>query len=173
MKGQRYNTPNLCPSFKSGYIGISVWAAFSTRGRTPLVLIDGTLNRDKYQAILEGNVIPFSVQHYGTTENVVYQQDNCRPHRAKSIRHFMDAKQINLMTWPSQSLDLNPIENAWAVSKKKLRTRPTYPTNTTELFNVLQSEWLSIPYEYFTKLVRSMPTRVSLVKLNRGKSTMY
>ena len=40
MKGDRYNSSNLVPSFKSGYVSISVWAAFSTRGRTPLVLID-------------------------------------------------------------------------------------------------------------------------------------
>ena len=32
---------------------------------------------------------------------------------------------------------------------------------------------MSIPEEYFTKPVRSMPTRVTLVKLNRGKSTKY
>ena len=43
LKGQRYNASNLCPSFKSGYIGISVWAAFSMRGRTHPVLIGGTL----------------------------------------------------------------------------------------------------------------------------------
>ena len=143
------------------------------RGRAPLVLIDGTLNKDKYQAILEAHVIPLSGQHYGSTENMVYQQDNCGSHRAKSVSDFMDAKQINLMTWPSQSLDLDSIENAWTILKKKLQARPTYPTNTTELFNVLHSEWLSIAYEYFTKLVRSMPTRVSLVKLNRGKSIKY
>ena len=85
----------------------------------------------------------------------------------------MDAKQINLMTWPSQSPDLNSYENASAVLKKMFSARPTYPTNTTEVFNVLQIEWLSIPDEYFTKLVRSMPTRVSLVKLIKGKSTEY
>ncbi len=48
-----------------------------------------------------------------------------------------------------------------------------YLTNTADLFNILQSDWMSIPGEYLVKLVLSMPTRVRLVKLNRGKSTKY
>ena len=143
------------------------------RGRTLPVIIDGTFNREKYQAILELQVIPFSVQHYRSTESMVYQKDNCGPHRAKSIRDVMGAKQINLMTWLPQSPDLNLIKNAWAVLKKKLCARPNYPMNNTELFYVPQSEGLSISDEYFAILIRSMPTRVSPVKLNRGKSIKY
>ncbi len=37
---QSCNASNLSPSFKSGYIGFSVWAAFFTPGRTSLVLND-------------------------------------------------------------------------------------------------------------------------------------
>ena len=72
----------------------------------------------------------------------------------------MDAKHINLMTCSSQNPDLHPNDNAWAVLKK-LHARPTSLTNTTELFNVLQSECVSIPDEYFKKLVCLMPNRVS------------
>ncbi len=85
----------------------------------------------------------------------------------------MDAKGINTMKWPPHSPDLNPIENAWSMLKRMLRRRTRFPTNTSELFNVLQEECMSIPDSYFTKLVRSMPTRVKLVKVNRGKSTKY
>ena len=68
---------------------------------------------------MEEHVIPFPVQHYGSTENMAYQQDNFGLHRPKSVREFMDAKQINLMTWPFQSPDSNPIEDVWAIMKKK------------------------------------------------------
>ena len=77
------------------------------------------------------------------------------------------------MNWPAQSPDLNPIENACSMLKRKLRRRLRFPTNTTELFSVLQEEWMSIPDSYFTNLVRLMPTRSNLVKINRGKSTKY
>ena len=54
-----------------------------------------------------------------------------------------------------------------------LRRRPKFPTNTTELFYVLQEGWMSIPDSYFTNIVRSMPTRANLVMMNRGKSIKY
>ncbi len=42
---RRYVTANNLPTFKSGYVVISVRAAFSGRVRTPLICIDGTLNK--------------------------------------------------------------------------------------------------------------------------------
>ena len=54
-----------------------------------------------------------------------------------------------------------------------LRIRQRFPTDNTELFNAPQEEWMSIPDIYFRNLVRSMPSIVNLVKINRGKSTKY
>ena len=124
LSEQRYNPINICLSFKSESIDISIWAAFSTCGRTLLVLFAVTLNRDKYKDTLSAHVIPFSVQHY--------QQDNCGPHRTKSITNYMEARRMKVIKWLSQSQDLNPIENAWAMLKKKLRA--------IDLFDVLQAD---------------------------------
>ncbi len=140
LPGQCFNISNIFPSFKYGYIGISVWAAFSTRGLSPLALIDWTLNREKCQAILKAHVVPFSIQHYGSTENTVYQQDNCGLHQDMFIGAYIEAKRINLMKWSSQSPDYDPIKNEWAILKKRLHARPTYPTNTANLFNILRSQ---------------------------------
>ena len=94
-------------------------------------------------------------------------------HRAKSIAAYLDANDVNVMKWPPQSPDLNPIENAWAFLKRKVRECPTYARNVDDLFQILQEEWLAIPTEYFVSLVRSMPTRVSIVKRNKGGATKY
>ncbi len=72
-EGERHKTFNLISSFKSGYVGISIWAGFSTLGRLQLVLIDGTFNKEKYQNILEAQVIPFATKHYGSIENFTFQ----------------------------------------------------------------------------------------------------
>ncbi len=46
-QGERYRTVNMVPTFKSGFESISVWAAFSLKGRTPLIRIEGSLNQTK------------------------------------------------------------------------------------------------------------------------------
>ncbi len=94
---QRYDTKYILPTFKSGYICISVWAAFSARGRTPLVRINGTLNQQKNRDILENSLFPFSLLKHGTLSNIVFQQDECGPHRAKSIKNFLDANNVAVM----------------------------------------------------------------------------
>ena len=125
------------------------------------------LNKKKYQAILEAILVPFATDHYGSIESVILQQDNCGSHQSKAIKAYMDANKFNLMKWPAQSPDLNQIENAWSILKRMLRRRPRFPTTTAELFGILQHERMSIPNGYFTNLIRSMPTRVTLVKLKR------
>ena len=169
----RYNASNIVPTFKSGFISLSAWAAFSAHGRTPLVKIDGTLKQARYKEILEAELIPFIEQNYESIEDVVFQQDNCGPHKAKSISTYLAQKNVRVMDWPAQSPDLNPIENAWAFLKRRLREHRPYPRNISELFDLMQHEWKSIPDSYFKNLVRSMPTRATLVKLNKGGQTKY
>ena len=85
----------------------------------------------------------------------------------------MDATGISIMGWPAQSPDLNPIVNAWASPKRRLRQSTTYPNNPDNLFDVLWEEWNSIPDWYFSNLIRSMCTRVLLFRKLKGGSTKY
>ena len=85
----------------------------------------------------------------------------------------MDVSDVNVMKWPAQSTDFNPIRNACPFLKKKVRERPTYAHNADHLFQILQEEWLAIPFEYFVSLVRSIPSRVGIVKQNKGGATKY
>lgn len=54
------------------------------------------------------------------------------------------------MYWPSNSPDLNPIENAWSYLKQKVYLRQ--PKNKKELIEFAKEEWNLIPDEYFEKL---------------------
>lgn len=61
------------------------------------------------------------------------------------------------MSWPSQSPDMNPIENIWSILKRKVELRN--PKNKTNLKEIIIEEWNSIPTETCKKIVDGMHER--------------
>lgn len=83
----------------------------------------------------------------------------------------MRRKGIPLEDWPSQSPDLNPIENLWSYLDRLLKDRQC--KNELELFDTLQEGWNAIPVDYLKALVDSMPRRLNAVIDARGYPTKY
>ncbi|ORD95213.1 TCB2 [Hepatospora eriocheir] len=46
--------------------------------------------------------------------------DNDPKHTSRLVTDWIDEKNIDVLDWPLQSLDLNPIEAVWAYVKAKL-----------------------------------------------------
>ena len=106
-------------------------------------------------------------------QKIIYQQDGCGPHRAKSVRTFLEAKGIRLLPRPAKRPDMNPIENAWTILKRKMRQEYKYPTSDGDLFDRLSEIWDSIPSAYFEKLIASIRTRVLTLHKVKILSTKY
>ena len=47
-------------------------------------------------------------------------KDNAPIHKAHEVREFLEEKWIDIMVWPLYSLDLNPIEILWKMSKAEI-----------------------------------------------------
>ena len=66
----------------------------------------------------------------------VFQQDNEPKHTHKKAKKWFAHNIIDIMEWPSQFPDLNPIENLWPDVKKAVHT--CNPTSNEALWMVVK-----------------------------------
>ena len=81
-------------------------------------------------------------------------------------RHYLRNQNIQVLEWPAQSPDLNPIENVWAELNRRLRKRKC--NSEEELFELLTKTWKELDAEYLQKLIESMPRRCAAVIKSKG-----
>ena len=78
------------------------------------------MNSHSYLPILDRRVTQ-ELEKIGP--NAILQHVSAPCHKAKIVTKFFEENQIELLAWPGKALDLNPIENLWAIVKKRLTNR--------------------------------------------------
>jgi transposase len=99
------------------------------------------------------------------------QQDNDPKHTSNVAKDFLQRKVPAVMDWPSNSPDLNPIENLWAIVKRNVEMRQ--PQNIGDLENFMKEEWSKIPQDIIKSLVGSMKERCKLIIEKNGEHIPY
>ena len=80
---------------------------------------------------------------------------------------------FQVLSWPAQSPDLNPIEHLWAHLKRRVADYEVPPKGILELWDRVQEEWDNIGAEVCQKLIESMPRRVEAVLKAKGGYDKY
>ena len=146
-----------------------VWGCFSYSGVGPLFKVDGIMDKFSYKNILENQMLPYA--RGNLRRGWIYQQDNDPKHTSGLVKEWFRQKRINVLDWPSQSPDLNPIEHLWDVLGRQVGAKKH--SSATDLFEDLQREWSAIPKATIEHLIESMPRRCAAVIASKGFATKY
>ena len=150
---------------------VMVWAGVTETARTPLIVIKGNLNAQRYvDDVLRPGFLPF-MQRHGT--GLILQQDNARPHTASITQEFLKTAQVDTLPWPPRSADFSPIEHLWDVLDRRVRARHNVPNSIAELTVALIQERNAIPQKTIEKCVRSMRRRCGACMAALGGHTRY
>ena len=146
-----------------------MWAAISNDRIADLVHVPGNLTAVRYK----NEIRQPHLMHVIDRQRELFQQDNAKPHTARVTMDYLEQTNINVLPWPSKSLDLNPIEHLWDQRDKRARQRQPPPQTLDQLRQMLQQEWRTILRNNVRNLIESMPRRCRAVLAARGGHTRY
>lgn len=168
-KDKRLNSRYCLKTVKHGGGGVMVWGAFSAQGTGPLHQINGIMDSLMYRDIMADVMYPYA--EWNMPLKFIFQQDNDPKHTSKVVKSWFLQNKINVMEWPAQSPDLNPIENLWDIVDRKINRENV--RNKDQLYEEIKKTWEEIPKQIIDNLIGSMPRRCKAVIDNNGFATKY
>lgn len=164
------------PTVKYGGGSIMIWGCMSWEGVGGMLLVIGRMDANQYIEILQEKLLPtisnLRLKH--GYNNLIFQQDGDPKHTARKTQKWLKDKGIEVMKWPPQSPDLNPIEHLWYHMKTALSSAyNTIPKSQSELLQRCEATWADIAPQVCQKYIESMPRRIEAVWKAKGGNTKY
>ncbi|GFV23370.1 transposable element Tc1 transposase [Trichonephila clavipes] len=128
--------------------GVIAWGAISYHGRFSLLRIEGI-------------------------SGVIFQQDNARPHVAKTAQDFCSAQHMQLLPWPAYSSEMSRIDLVWDLVGRLLTRDPRPAASKAELLLRIQAIWNYLPQADIQNLFDSLSRRTAELIAARSGYTKY
>ncbi len=100
-------------------------------------------------------------------------QDNAPCHKTNLIMDYLAQQNVPTLDWPPQSPDMNPIENLWAIIKKRRQKKYGIPATKGELIEQIFDIWEILDDELLAVLSESIEKRLKEVLRMGGHPTKY
>lgn len=171
-RGTRFEPRNISERHHFPSRGVMVWAGIMMDGRTDLHFFDtGSVTGQRYRdEVLEPYVRLF---RGAVGPNFIFMDDNAPCHRAVLVDDFLETENIQRMSWPANSPDLNPIEHVWDMLGRQIAALSHPPSSVTELKRTLQEAWNHLSPQLIHHLIASMVNRCAACLAVRGDHTPY
>ena len=147
---------------------IFAWGGFCKEGKVGLFCFKNTMNAEFYISILEKNIADINIL---LGEKWRFQQDNDPKYMSRLAKSYLESNVPEVIDWPSNSPDLNPVENLWNQVKRNVEKRN--PKNLGQLESLMGEEWDLIPDDTLKSLIDSMKKRCMLVIQSNGDTIDY
>lgn len=154
---------------KHGGGNLTVWSCISWEGVGYVTEIPGKMDKETYLKILKSDLAD-TLDYYGLNHSkTVFMQDNDPKHKSKLLMEYLEKQVYEVMEWPPNSPDLNPIENMWNLLKQRLfHGYDAPPKSMDELWERVHKTWYSIDTDAVRRHLETMPARVDAVLKNKG-----
>jgi hypothetical protein len=168
------NRPDCCIPTMKHPVSVMIWGCMARDGIGRLQVMQGNVNARQYiDTVLERKLFQSARDIFGQENpDFIFQQDGAPCHTAKICKNWFVEKGVNVLEWPGNSPDLNPIENLWSRLKRLVSAKR--PSNKNALIAAIVECWFHvITQEDLQRLVDSMPRRCKAVIAASGYPTKY
>jgi transposase len=171
--GHALTEQHVQATVKFGGGSLMMWGCMTAQGVGHACRIDDRLDAQLYVRILDDEFLG-TLEYYGLEKDeIVFQQDNDPKHTSRIAHEWLENNKVEVLKWPAQSPDLNPIEHLWHRLKRQLAAYEIEPTSIDDLWERVEAEWEKIPPQVCIDLIESMPRCIAAVLKAKGGYTKY
>ncbi|GFV47698.1 transposable element Tcb2 transposase [Trichonephila clavipes] len=171
-RGTHFEPRNITERHQFPSRGVMVWTSIMMDARTDFHFFNtGYVTAQRYRdEVLEPYILLF---RGAVSPDFISMDDNAPCQRAVLVDDFLETENIQRMSGPANSPDLNPIEHVWYMLGRQIAAVSHSPSSVTELKMSLQEAWNRLSPQLIHPLIACMVNPCAAWLAVRGDHTPY